>query len=672
VFLSNGQSVQATKQGSGGNRYWGYTLTEVPPGQFSLSSGLSGWLIQPSGFSNPLNVSGSLSSINFNGTSSATAYGAINGRITERGVPLSGASVVARVGGVTVLSTTTDSDGYYRLANLTNGSYSVVPSLSGYTFSPSSTTASSPSSDKNFTATSSSTPPSIGSIVAAPTVVSNVNSTATFTVIATGFAPFSYSWDALTAPAPVAFSANDSPVANTTVVSFQSPGSYTFRARVVDGHGFVTTANVGLTVSAGAGALVVSPYEVQVPAGQSMAFSADAWDQLGNPTSVSPQWSVTGGGTINGSGVFAATTPGGPWQVVATTATLAATGTVWVTETSVSPPVILAQPLNQTVGVGSNVTFTVSASGTSPLYYQWRWHGTNLPGATASSYTRTNVQLFAAGLYSVEITNSVGSVLSSNAALTVIEPPQITTQPISRAIAAGSNVTFTVVASGTPPLAFQWRLNGTNLPAATTNTLQLLSAQPSNAGLYTVLVNNLAGTTTSAAAALTVNSFPALSLIADRTIHAGSALVMTTSVLDPDSPSQALTFGLAPGAPANSTINPTNGIFAWTTTLGDANTTNTVTVTVADDGVPSLSDSQSFAIRVVPPLTIASITVSNTTITICWTAIPGRTYQVQFKDDLDASPWIALQPDVLATNSVIHRTDVISIPRRLYRIALLP
>lgn len=67
--------------------------------------------------------------------------------------------------------------------------------------------------------------------------------------------------------------------------------------------------------------------------------------------------------------------------------------------------------------------FSVTAGGTRPLYYQWRFNGTNLPGAASSSLTITNVQLQHVGTYSVEITNSAGSILSSDAILTVTVPP---------------------------------------------------------------------------------------------------------------------------------------------------------------------------------------------------------------------------------------------------------
>jgi hypothetical protein len=84
-----------------------------------------------------------------------------------------------------------------------------------------------------------------------------------------------------------------------------------------------------------------------------------------------------------------------------------------------NPPVILLQPTNQTVTVGGTASFSVTASGTLPLSYQWNFNGTNIPGMTNTTLTLTNIQLSQAGHYTVLVTNLFGSVLSSNAVLVV-------------------------------------------------------------------------------------------------------------------------------------------------------------------------------------------------------------------------------------------------------------
>ena len=128
---------------------------------------------------------------------------------------------------------------------------------------------------------------------------------------------------------------------------------------------------------------------------------------------------------------------------------------------SVSPegPIITVQPTSLAVNAGANATFQVTATGTAPLAYQWRFNGTNLAGAVNSALTLTNLQVAQAGTYAVLVTNGGGSVLSANALLTVRDP-WIVTQPQSQAVVAGAPATFTVSAGGTPPLSYQWLKEG--------------------------------------------------------------------------------------------------------------------------------------------------------------------------------------------------------------------
>ncbi len=173
-------------------------------------------------------------------------------------------------------------------------------------------------------------------------------------------------------------------------------------------------------------------------------------------------------------------------------------------------PQITTQPVSQTVLAGSNVTFTVSATGADPLSYQWRFNGASIAGATNGSYVCFNAQPTNAGNYSVVITNVGASVTSSNAALTVNVPPSISQQPTNQTVNQGTNVSFAVTASGTTPLAYQWRLNGTNVVGATNTVYTCSNVQPNNAGYYTVLVTNVAGSVTSANALLTIIGSPSI------------------------------------------------------------------------------------------------------------------------------------------------------------------
>ncbi|HEX9047054.1 MAG TPA: immunoglobulin domain-containing protein [Verrucomicrobiae bacterium] len=111
-----------------------------------------------------------------------------------------------------------------------------------------------------------------------------------------------------------------------------------------------------------------------------------------------------------------------------------------------------------------------------------------------------------AGNYQVVITGSSGSVTSSIARLTVVSPPVIATQPVSRTALVGATATFTVTATGTMPLKYQWNVNGVNISGATNATLVLPRVQRGNAGSYRVTVSNPYGSTNSTVATLTVMS----------------------------------------------------------------------------------------------------------------------------------------------------------------------
>jgi hypothetical protein len=307
----------------------------------------------------------------------------------------------------------TDTDGYYRINNLTNGSYSVVPAFSGYSFSPASASITNVSKTVNFTATSPDSPPTISSLTATPATVPDKGSTTTLSVTASGGAPLVYNWAATKAAGPVTYSVNDSGSATSSVVFFAAAGSYTFRVAVTDSHGLRSTSSVPVAVSAGAGAMVIAPYETTLTPGSSVAFQADAWDELGTPITISPTWSVSGGGTITTAGVFYAQTAGGPYLVTAVAGSLSATGKVWVVGSSTLPMVSLAavdssasEPgantgLVRVVRTGSTnqaVTVNLAVSGSA-------LHGTDYLAGGADSFSVTSaVVTLAAGVTNRDLT----------------------------------------------------------------------------------------------------------------------------------------------------------------------------------------------------------------------------------------------------------------------------
>ena len=174
-------------------------------------------------------------------------------------------------------------------------------------------------------------------------------------------------------------------------------------------------------------------------------------------------------------------------------------------------PALTVQPASQVAAAGKAVQMLAMAVGLQPLSYQWQWNGTNIADSTNAMFILTNVQSANSGTYAVIVSNAVGTVASSNAILTVLVPPTITAQPSNQTAVLGTNVSFTVTATGTIPLAYQWTFEGTNLAGATADTLVLTNVQYSQAGGYAVVVTNMAGSITSVVANLTVSS-PGISL----------------------------------------------------------------------------------------------------------------------------------------------------------------
>lgn len=191
----------------------------------------------------------------------------------------------------------------------------------------------------------------------------------------------------------------------------------------------------------------------------------------------------------------------------------------------------------------------------------------------------------------------VGGMLS---VLTPDLPPQITGQPQSLTVAQGGTATFSVTANGSGTLGYQWRFNDAALGGQTGATLTLPNVQPAQAGGYSVVVSNAAGSVTSAVATLTVsipNRAPVFGTLADQTVAEGALLSFTLVATDSD-PGQALTYSLVEAGPAGLGLNPASGLVTWTPGETQGPSTNRLTVRVTDNGSPALSDTRSFLIVV--------------------------------------------------------------------------
>ncbi len=332
--------------------------------------------------------------------------------------------------------------------------------------------------------------------------------TATFSVIASGTAPLSYQWQKNGAAIGGAVSSS-----YTTPAEITSDNGAQFTVVISNAAGTIISNAATLTVNPDpvAPSITAQPASQTINAGQTATFSVAAT----GTAPLSYQWQKNSA-AIGGATSSSYTTPaetasdnGAQFSVVVSNSAGTVTSNAAILTVN-SPPAVTAQPVNQTVAVGQTATFSVTATGTAPLSYQWRKNGANISGATASAYTTPATASTDNGAqFSVVISNAEGSVTSNTASLTVNVPPSITTQPSSATITAGQTATFSVTAAGTAPLTYQWSQNGTAISGATSSSYTTPAETTSaNGAKFTVVISNAAGSVTSSAATLTVNAAP--------------------------------------------------------------------------------------------------------------------------------------------------------------------
>ena len=165
-------------------------------------------------------------------------------------------------------------------------------------------------------------------------------------------------------------------------------------------------------------------------------------------------------------------------------------------------PQITGQPVDASAGIGGSARFSVTASGTGPLNYQWYRDGIVLDGATGPTLTLTNLQADQFRGYSVAVFSPYGWVTSSAAQLTVSGLPYFTQQPHGQNVAAGTSASLQVSAVGTLPIRYQWQLSYTNVQNATNASLVFAPFAWSNAGPYVAIATNSMGAATSQVATM--------------------------------------------------------------------------------------------------------------------------------------------------------------------------
>ena len=192
---------------------------------------------------------------------------------------------------------------------------------------------------------------------------------------------------------------------------------------------------------------------------------------------------------------------------------LSATLSIWTN--GIPLPNITTQPISASPRENGNASFSVQATGTQVLRYQWLFNGSPLAGATAPTLSVYGVQPANAGAYRAVVRNNGGAVTSAVAMLSIDYSPIITSQPQPLNRQDTETAEFDFVADGMPPLRYQWQYNGHAINGATNGTLVLSNLQVNQTGDYTVVVSNSLGQVLSVAAHLEVTPSPVYDPAAD-------------------------------------------------------------------------------------------------------------------------------------------------------------
>jgi hypothetical protein len=331
-----------------------------------------------------------------------------------------------------------------------------------------------------------------------------------FTVGAAGAQPLSYQWRKNgTNLAGAVFSFL--PLGGVTT---NDMGSYT--VVITNVFGAVTSAPAVLTVSPIFPPVITTPPQaLTVVAGSNATFSV----AVSGTAPFSYQW-VRNGVALSGNDAPTLTVTnagladaGAYFVQVFNSAGLASSTPV--TLTVLNPPQLLASPLPLTVLEGRTTNLSAFATGTPAPAYAWFRDGVRLVNSVGySGVSTTNLLVHGAtaghaGQYYVVATNVAGSVTSAPVTLTVLLAPVFTTHPTNVLLTrtnylADLPVTLTVAATGAPPLLYQWRFNGADLPGETNTTLALTNVTRLHNGLYQATVTNIAGAATSSNALVRV------------------------------------------------------------------------------------------------------------------------------------------------------------------------
>jgi len=397
---------------------------------FHLHGMALGYSFTPSNFTNPQVIYQSFgSSLSFSPSSDATPPAVIEGYVrTTQGKPVVGVTLTG--GGDTA---ETDSTGYYQLFTDGSSSVTVTPVWGGYSFTPASDTltVNDPVERVDFVLDTSGSGGDEGLPTVATAATASVQGPGSAVIDLqvlgaddNGESNLTYTWSKATGTGYVIFGANGSHGAKTTTVEAKAAGNYSFTCTITDSLGNeVTSTTSEVTVTSQLAAIIVSPGYAQIGLGTTSSFTAQGFDQFGDPVSVSPVWSVSAGGSINPSdGSFEATTLGAGFVATATQGSVSGTGLFDVIP---APPVI--QIVSEGIGF-TNAPYVFEADATDPdgtvskveFYIEGSKVGEDF--TEPFSYTISSPVIGQYTLYAVAIDNEGNTTGSLEKELYIVDP----------------------------------------------------------------------------------------------------------------------------------------------------------------------------------------------------------------------------------------------------------
>ena len=326
---------------------------------------------------------------------------------------------------------------------------------------------------------------------------------------------------------------------------------------------------------------------------------------------------------------------------------------------TLSLPLLLSQPSAQAVAPGKTATFSSRGSTENPpLRYQWLFNGSEIPQETNSNLVIANAQLNAEGDYQVRVQDTIGSLTSLAARLTVKVRPSILAQPspLAQAVALGSNALFSVSVSGSLPMTYSWRKVGksgslTNITLfSTTCVFRLPSVGTNDAGKYYVAITNFGGLT-----------IPAYSQTSTLAVVLGPRISLHPQD-GAASPGGSVSFSVSAGGDTPLSYQwlhngfPIPGAGGATLQLEDVQALDAGSYSVAVTNPGSTVESLSARLFVMEPMRL-SVEEENDVISIRWVAMIGRVYRIESAEALSAASWQSTEYQQAAV-STLGRFDV--------------